>query len=218
METLSALLALCAGKSPVPVNSPKKGQWHGALMFSVICAWINDWVNNREAGDLRRHCGHYDVNVMIKKMTHSAARTVMVTRRPIFAVQGCVCHSPNFNYINIQIYQIQLHRCQSKTCLVWDQSISYTRHWSHTTACTRQSGLRRWNIIALIYHKHCNSLSVYTRANKIPLFVTVINFCVFAVSDSFNCVSFTISFELHNPVHPPWRIRQTFEHLRCSIQ
>ena len=24
----------------------------------------NDWVNNREAGDLRRHNGHYDVNVM----------------------------------------------------------------------------------------------------------------------------------------------------------
>ena len=25
----------------------------------------NDWVNNREAGDLRPHRGHYDVNVMI---------------------------------------------------------------------------------------------------------------------------------------------------------
>ena len=54
---------LC-GNSPVPVNSPHKGQWHWALMFSLICAWINDWVNNREAGDLRRHRGHYDVTVM----------------------------------------------------------------------------------------------------------------------------------------------------------
>ena len=35
-----------------PVNSPHKGQW------------INGWVNNREAGDLRRHRGHYDVTVM----------------------------------------------------------------------------------------------------------------------------------------------------------
>ena len=34
-----------------PVNSPHKGQWRGALMFSLICVWINDWVNNREAGD-----------------------------------------------------------------------------------------------------------------------------------------------------------------------
>ena len=64
METFSALLALFAGNSPVPVKSPHKGQWRGALMFSLICAWINDWVINREAGDLRRHRGHYDVNVM----------------------------------------------------------------------------------------------------------------------------------------------------------
>ena len=30
-----------------PVNSPHKGQWRGALMFSLICARINVWVNNR---------------------------------------------------------------------------------------------------------------------------------------------------------------------------
>ena len=34
-----------------PVNSPHKGQWHGALMFSLICVWINGWVNNLKAGD-----------------------------------------------------------------------------------------------------------------------------------------------------------------------
>ena len=38
-----------------PVNSPHKGQWRGALMFSLIRVWINGWVNNREAGDLRRY-------------------------------------------------------------------------------------------------------------------------------------------------------------------
>ena len=42
----------------------KHGQWRRALMFSLICAWINRWVNNREAGDLRRHHAHYDVIVM----------------------------------------------------------------------------------------------------------------------------------------------------------
>ena len=46
-----------------PVNSPHKGQWRGALMFSFICAWIKAWVNNLEASDLRRHHGHYDVIV-----------------------------------------------------------------------------------------------------------------------------------------------------------
>ena len=49
-----------------PVNSPHKGQWRGALMFSLICAWINGWVNNREAGDLRRHRAHYEVIVMFR--------------------------------------------------------------------------------------------------------------------------------------------------------
>ena len=39
-------------------------QWRGTLMFSLICVWINDWVNNCEAGDLRRHSVHYDVSVM----------------------------------------------------------------------------------------------------------------------------------------------------------
>ena len=43
-----------------PVNSPHKAQWRGGLMFSLICAWVN----NREAGDLRRHHAHYDVTVI----------------------------------------------------------------------------------------------------------------------------------------------------------
>ena len=42
-----------------------KGQWRGALMFSLICVWIYGWVNNREAGNLRRHRGHHNVIVMI---------------------------------------------------------------------------------------------------------------------------------------------------------
>ena len=41
-----------------------KGPWHAALMFSLIYAWINDWVNNDEGGDLRRHRAHYGVIVM----------------------------------------------------------------------------------------------------------------------------------------------------------
>ena len=47
-----------------PVNSPHKGQWCGASMFPLICAWINGWVKNRKAGDLRRNRAHYDVTVM----------------------------------------------------------------------------------------------------------------------------------------------------------
>ena len=52
------------GNHRPPVNSPHKGQWRGTLMFSLICASINGWVNNREAGDLRHHRVHYGVSVM----------------------------------------------------------------------------------------------------------------------------------------------------------
>ena len=36
-------------------------------MFSLICSWISGWVNNREAGDLKRYRAHYDVIVMVIK-------------------------------------------------------------------------------------------------------------------------------------------------------
>ena len=80
MAPFSALLALCAGNSPVPVNSTHKGQWRGALMFSLICAWINESVNNRDAGDLRCHRGHYDVIVMM--MTHAMPLLDICERNP----------------------------------------------------------------------------------------------------------------------------------------
>ena len=59
METFSALLAICA----VP-GEFANGRWRGALMFSLICTRLNGWVNNREAGDLRRYRTHYDVTVL----------------------------------------------------------------------------------------------------------------------------------------------------------
>ena len=77
METFSALLTICVGNSPVPMNSPHKGQWRGALMFSLICVWINGWVNNREACDLRRHRGHYDVNVMVRSHRFESADQIL---------------------------------------------------------------------------------------------------------------------------------------------
>ena len=51
------------GNSRSLLNSLHKGQWRGALMFSLIYTWINGWVYG-EAGDLRCHHAHYDVTVM----------------------------------------------------------------------------------------------------------------------------------------------------------
>ena len=46
------------------MNSHHKGKWRETLMFSLICACTNSWVNNRDAGHLRRHRAHHDVTVM----------------------------------------------------------------------------------------------------------------------------------------------------------
>ena len=43
---------------------PRNWPLLGDLMFSLICAWINGWVNNRGTGDLRRHRAHYYVTAM----------------------------------------------------------------------------------------------------------------------------------------------------------
>ena len=56
---------------PSPLNFPHKAQWRGALMFSLICTWTKDWVNNRDAGDLRRSRALYDVIVMSIKYVNN---------------------------------------------------------------------------------------------------------------------------------------------------
>ena len=94
METFSALLAICTGNSTVPVNSPHKGQWRGALTVTLICAWINGWLNNRETGDLRRHRIHYDVIVMIWRNSKCASSGLMwhLWYRPLTRlIQGTDC-------------------------------------------------------------------------------------------------------------------------------
>ena len=65
METFSALLALCAGNTPVIGEFLVQRPMTRSFDVFLICAWINGWVNNREA-DLRRHRHHYDVTVMWK--------------------------------------------------------------------------------------------------------------------------------------------------------
>ena len=65
METFSASLAIGAGISPVPGEFPAQRPSMQSFHVSLICAWINGWVNNDEAGDLRRHRAYYDVIVMV---------------------------------------------------------------------------------------------------------------------------------------------------------
>ena len=78
MEAFSALLALCVGNSPVTGEFSSQRPVTRTLMFPLICAWTNGWVNNRDAGDLRRHRDHYDVTAMT---CGSLERTAIVTSK-----------------------------------------------------------------------------------------------------------------------------------------
>ena len=132
METFAALLALCAGNSPVPVNSPHNGQWRGALMFSLICVWINGWINNREAGDLRRHRVYYDVTVMNDSLTKTtvAVRAWMCTYFPLFGVDV-------ITYIH---FSKSLHRL-TYSSIQWTQ-----RNISQRKRVTESDRNKRWRM------------------------------------------------------------------------
>ena len=66
METFSALLAICAGNSPVPGEFPAQRPVTQSFDIFFDLRLNNGWVNNPEAGDLRRYCAHYDIIVMME--------------------------------------------------------------------------------------------------------------------------------------------------------
>ena len=72
METFSALLAICAGNSPVFGEFPA-AQRPVTRSFDVFFYLrLNQrWVNDGEAGDLRRYRAHYDVIVMDRHLCFS---------------------------------------------------------------------------------------------------------------------------------------------------
>ena len=73
-----------------PANSPHKGRWHRALVFSLICAWMNVWVNKREAL-LRRYGAHYDVTVM-----RIHVYFLLPGIQPCECLNGGVCRDPQY--------------------------------------------------------------------------------------------------------------------------
>ena len=125
METFLRCWAFVWGFHWSPVNSPHRDHWCGALLFSLICAWLNGWVNNREAGDLRRHHAHYDVIAIL--MVDQCA---LLCYLYYYVVQDFACGCPvapqlhdisrhSVEYIHIFIY-IYINIClQSGTTRLW---------------------------------------------------------------------------------------------------
>ena len=105
METLSALLAICAGNSPVTAEFPSQRPVTQSFDVFLLSTWTNGWVNNREAGDLRRHRAHYDVTVMC------------VTNGPNLALQmlvPCIYRGLHL-FITVAVYVLQLNGAKPST-------------------------------------------------------------------------------------------------------
>ena len=103
-----------------PEDSPHKDQWHGALIFSVICPWTNGGANNRDAGGLRHHHAHYDITVM---------NSVYLS------------HSWKFIEMRILCFRkwIQLHmvECSSWACCM---NLLDSPRWGNSLECVMRNG------------------------------------------------------------------------------
>ena len=78
-----------------PVNSHHKGQWCGALMFSLICTWMNGWVNNSEACNLRCNRAHYNVIVICNELQNISVGTIIcIMASDRLAVVGFLIYMP----------------------------------------------------------------------------------------------------------------------------
>ena len=98
MTTLLLVLLLLLLMMMMMMIFPHKGQWRGALVFSLICVWINGWINNREAGDLIRHRAHYDVIVMTSYMnTWETSKNPRPRSGRIELCQSCTIWTMNFH-------------------------------------------------------------------------------------------------------------------------
>ena len=99
-------------RSP-PVDSTYKGQWRGALMFTLICAWTSGWANNKDAGDLRRHHADYDVTVMDD---HNSYDNDYVT--------GGISKLEYFVFRNVNIEPLQKTPCIISTYVLQRRKVS----------------------------------------------------------------------------------------------
>ena len=125
-----------------PVNPPHKGQWHRALMFSLICARINGWAHNREAGNLRHHCAHHDATVM-KDQLESMGNIldVMIWKRCLHYqsfVRGIYWWLMDFSHKWPVIYSFDIffaisqNKSLSKqSCCWWFNSVLLWQHWKY---------------------------------------------------------------------------------------
>ena len=108
------------------MNSPHKGQWRGALMFSLI--WANDWINRQAAGDQRRHCAHYDITVMKYDRLRTGLRVYL-------------CGMP---WLGVSIIRLDVPCWQSTSVVVGSPHALRSLDYSHDTTSVTSTGRARF--------------------------------------------------------------------------
>ena len=103
--------------------SPHKGQWRRALMFYLICIWINGWVNNSEAGDLRHQHAHYDVIVM-RSWHENGSRRVFALSKSITHYFFMIPHACMVWYTSLVIWCFSINIDVNSKIIVWAALVS----------------------------------------------------------------------------------------------
>ena len=111
-----------------PVNSPHKGQWRRALMFSLICARINGWINKCGAGDLRRHRVHYDVTIMRRRADNRPIPWISQFHIPQYTIQKRNVH---ISALNGALWDMR--QCIVGLVRLVDSGLRVFSHWIHGT-------------------------------------------------------------------------------------
>ena len=96
MEPFSAFTGLLCWEftDRSPVNSPHKGQWRGALMFSLICTWMNGWVNKANRRDLIAATGLvFSLKIGFKSLTSMWPGNLMEDLKKQQRTSSILCQS-----------------------------------------------------------------------------------------------------------------------------
>ena len=115
VEAFSALLVLCEGNPPVTGGFPSQRPVRRSFGGFFIRTWTNDWANNRDAVDLRRHRADYDVTLITWSSRKSHwLTTVRALARGV--IQPAAYHTTPHQHDSVQTKR--LHRwCKATRCL-----------------------------------------------------------------------------------------------------
>ena len=97
MEAFSALLTLCEGNPPVVGGFPSQGQWHGALIFSLIYKRLNtQWRRRWFDTSLRSSWRHCDIIA-----SYATKSIIQLRQYPPTCSWCCMMTSSNGNILRV---------------------------------------------------------------------------------------------------------------------